>query len=58
MLWRIPAQDEKEAPFVIFDHRPGRYRFKITILKPRKLIVGDEFVLSETSGNISKSVEE
>lgn len=51
-LWRIPAQDEKKISVSIFDHRPGRYRFKLTILKPRSLMVISEFVLSDVSDNI------
>lgn len=52
MLWRLPAQSERKASFSIFDHRPGKYRFKVTILKPRQLMVMGEYVLSETSENV------
>lgn len=48
-LWRLPAQSDKTVSFSIYDHRPGKYRFKVTILKPRQLMVVGEFVLSDTS---------
>lgn len=52
VLWRIPAQSEIKAEFNIFDNRPGKYRFIITILKPRCLKVVSEYVLSTTSDRI------
>lgn len=52
MLWRLPAQSDKTVSFSIYDHRPRKYRFKVTILKPWPLMVMGEYVLSETSKNV------